>query len=650
MLKTLKVNKYRKTIIIILALIISLSFSLKLDIVNNSDIKEITSNTNYFVKILLKFDYSLDKDIFKSLLLFFLTALLLNKTILVENSKQGKKIWKVLLSLLFSFFMVFGYSYYKINSWDMIFKNTFQLFKASIVFTGYYILFRAIVNYIFDILILKVQETEIKESSNKIYNFIFVKHSFIIPLIIILICWLPYIIAYYPGILGADQANQIKQFFGVDIPPRSISNSVNLIDENVKITNHHPVLHTVIIGMCARLGCLLGNVNIGIFIATILQFLLFAGTLAYVIHYMKKLNNPNWLKRLTLAIFAILPIIPIMAVQVGKDTVFVCFFIIYIIKLYDLIRNANVNKLKVKKCIGLIVLALLVCLFRNNGIYAIIISLPFVAIIDKINRKRILIVSLIIFLLYESFLHMLLPIFKIPLGGKQEMLSIVLQQTARYVKEHGNEVTEKEKNTINKVVKYDILAKQYNPIFADNIKREYNKNATNQDLMDYFKVWFEQLIKHPTTYIQATMNNTYGYFYPESGFEQYTYYTVDSVQVINEIEGFDYHYIEDFRPMREFFNQISIIIQKIPVISWIMNIAFNVWIIMLIFTYLLYSKKYRYIIYLMPLISIIIICILSPVNAAYRYSIPFIFSMPLTVGIFIDIIHRRGFVNKKGEK
>ena len=116
MQRKLKVNKYRKIIIIILALLVTLSFSLKLDIIENEDIKEIKDNTSYFTKLLLKFDYSLDKDIFKSLLLFFLTALLLNKTIIIENSKQGKKVWKVLLSLLFSFFMVFGYSYYKINS------------------------------------------------------------------------------------------------------------------------------------------------------------------------------------------------------------------------------------------------------------------------------------------------------------------------------------------------------------------------------------------------------------------------------------------------------------------------------------------------------------------------------------------------------
>ena len=39
------------------------------------------------------------------------------------------------------------------------------------------------------------------------------------------------------------------------------------------------------------------------------------------------------------------------------------------------------------------------------------------------------------------------------------MLSIPFQQTARYVKEHGKEVTKEEKMTINKVLNYDTIGK-----------------------------------------------------------------------------------------------------------------------------------------------------------------------------------------------
>jgi hypothetical protein len=638
MLKILKNNKYRKIIIIILALIVSISFSLKLDIVNNNDIKEIKDNTNYFVKILLKFNYSLDKDIFKSLLLFFLTAMLLNKTILVENSKQGKKIWKVLLSLIFSFFMVFGYSYYKINSWDMIFKNTFQLFKATIVFIGYYILFRAIINYIFDILIPKIQKTEVKESTNKVYNFIFVKHSFIMPLIIILICWLPYIIIYYPGNLWQDPTNQLRQFFGVDLPESAAANSTNLIDENMKITNHHPVLHTVILGMCAKIGIVLGNANIGIFIYTLLQFSLTAFTFSYSINYMKKLNIPKWFRIVFLSIFALVPIIPMLAIRIAKDQVFLCLIILYTIKIYDLIRNSNKQRLKVSNCIGIVILSLLICLFRNNGIYTIILSLPFIAVIDKMNRKKIILSVVIIIVIYESIMSILLPILKIPQTGIRESLSVPFQQTARYVKEHGNEVTENEKQVIDNILNYDTLAERYDPLLSDPVKGEFNKDATTQDLIEYFKVWFAQFLKHPTTYIQATMNNVYGYFYPETNIRHYFTYATNNYEGINQIEGFNYKYIEIFKGERSVIDLISKTIQKLPGVSWIINIALNTWLIIILFIYLIYSKNSKYIIYLMPFISIILMCILSPVNAAFRYASAYIFGMPLTIAIFVDII------------
>ena len=642
MLEKLKTENSRKIIIVLLALFVTIAFSLKLDIVNNSDISEITSKTNYFVKLLFKFDYSIDKDIFKSFLLFALLIMFFKKAFFRDDiEKQGKKVFKVILALLFSFFMVFGYSYYKINSWDMIFENTFQLFKATIVFIGYYILFRAIINYLFDILFPKISTSKLKETTNKVYNFIFIKHSFIMPLVIILICWLPYLIAYYPGILGADQSNQVKQFLGYDIPEWSASNSTKLIDENVKITNHHPVLHTIGIGLCAKLGLAIGNVNFGIFIFTLMQYILLGIALANIINFMKKLKVPYWIKVLSLLLFALSPTIAVCSVQVNKDVIFASLIILYVIQLYELIKSSNNKKLTIKSCIGIIILSLLVCLFRNNGIYAIVLSLPFVAIIDKLNRKQILISSITVLIIYQLIISVILPLFKIPNSGIREMLSVPFQQTARYVKEHGEEVTEEEKQIIDKILDYDTLAERYDPLLSDPVKRDYNKNATTEDLINYFKVWFAQFLKHPTTYIQATMNNVYGYFYPETNLRQYNYYMVNSIEDINEIENFDYGYIDELQGERHFIKGIASIITKFPGISWTMNIAFNVWLIMIIFVYLIYSKKNRYIIYLLPFISIILVCILSPVNAAYRYSISFIFGMPLTVAIFIDILKQK---------
>ena len=634
MKKMAKILTNKKIIIVLLALFVTISFSLSLDMVTNSNVKGITESTGYITKMLMKLNYSIDKNIFQSFVLFICLNFLFQHVFFKE--KYGKKACKIILALIFSFFMVFGYSYKESNSWELVFGNTFQMFKALVKGIGYYILFRALINYFFDIVLKKI---EIKETANKVYNFIFVKHSFIMPLIIILICWLPYIISFYPGILFQDSSNQIRQYFGYEIPEDSSTNSSNLIDENVTITNHHPVVHTVILGLCMQFGKLVGNDNIGLFTYTILQVLLLASTFAYVINFIKKLKVPNWVRVVALAIFALLPIIPVYAMEVTKDVPFTCFVILYVILMYNLIKNANTEKLNAKNIAKIIILSMLVILFRNNGIYVIIMSLPFIAIIDKLNRKAILIVSVVIIALSQIFNSVLLPALKITPSSIREALCIPFQQTARYVRAYDEDVTDEEKEIIDKVLNYSTLAERYEPTNADAVKNEYNKDATTGDLVNYLKVWFTQFFKHPNAYFQATFNNAYGYFYPESNARQYTTdFIIDAHGSINNTGNFNYHYIEGLRNARLSIKSITDIIQKLPVISWINNIALNVWIIIFILFYLIYTKKYRYIIYIMPFISIILVCIASPINAYFRYTIPFVFAMPLTIAIFIDII------------
>ena len=663
-------NNSKNIIIFLLALFVTISFSISLDMVTNDDIKEITENTGYITKILLKINYSIDKDIFTSALLFICLNLLFRHTLFknkkevnseskkekneinsknanaeesinkkgnknIDKNKKGK-VCKIVLALIFTFFMIFGYSYYKVNSWSLIFGNTFQLFKAIIKAIGYYIIFKALINYLFDNILNNIT---IKEKTNKIYNFIFVKHSFILPLIIILICWLPYIVSLYPGVLFQDSSNQIRQYFGYDVPEDSSTNSSNLIDENVKITNHHPITHTVILGLCMQFGKLVHNDNLGLFLYTFMQVMLLTSTFAYIINFTKKLKIPNWIRTVALLIFALLPIIPFYAMEVTKDVPFTCFVIYYVILLYDLINNANLKKLELKNILKIMAVSMLVILFRNNGIYVVILSLPFVAIFDKMNRKKIITTTVIIFVITQLFNSVLLPALKITSSSIREALCVPFQQTARYVKEYDDELKEEERQAIDKVLDYSTLAERYDPTNADKVKNKYKKDATTEDLVNYLKVWFSQLFKHPTVYLEATFNNVYGYFYPESNPRQFTTdFIIDEHSSINNTGNFDYHYIKEFRGARENIKIITDISKKIPVISWINNIAFNVWTIIIIIGYLIYTKKYRYIVYIMPYISIILVCIASPINAYFRYAIPYVFAMLLIIAIFVDIV------------
>ena len=544
------------------------------------------------------------------------------------NKNKKNSFIFIILAALFSLFMIFGYSYSVTNSWDLIF-GSIPLFILSIfIFIGYFIFFKVVINLIYDFLIkVKLEE---KVSQNKILNYLFNEHPFRSTFIILLICWLPYIIAFYPGILSPDPSNQIKQFFNLDTQYREY---VVMIDENVPITNHHPVLHTVILGGLTYL--FLGSANVGIFIYSLIQTGLLLTLLSYTMLYMKKLNTPYIIRIISLIIYAFVPIYPLYAMSTLKDVIFAILVIFYIIKLYECLKYAGSDYYNKKNIFILIILMLLITLFRNNGIYLILMSFPFLLFIDHKNIKKIIFTLLIPVICYYSFTNILLPYLKVTPGSIREVLSIPFQQTARYVKEYPDDVSEDERKAIDTILTYDTLAERYKPEISDPVKNAFNKYATKEDLKAYFKVWITEFFKHPNVYLEATINNTYGYFYPDQK-KWYVYFNYD--KRLKETGEIDYHY-NNLKGLRKGLSSYASAFPYIPGIGSLVSIGFCTWICMGLFAFVIALKKYKYLIYFTPVISIILVCIASPVNTYFRYTLGYTFAIPLLISLTLNVIN-----------
>lgn len=579
--------------------------------------------------------YSIYKEGFtiSSFKVELISLLILSLLLFVFFYKKESKnyISVIVLSSVFSLFMLFGNSYKMIDSWNLVFGN-FKMFLISILmFIGYFIIFKNILSILFDFLSNKnILKKDVKK--NKIVKF-FDEHPFWASLIVILICWLPYIIAYYPIILSPDPSYQIKQFFGIDT---KYSYYNVLIDPNVLITNAHPVLHTLLLGSCLKIGHSIGWDNLGLFIYSIIQITILSTTLAYTIRYMKDLKLPVWFRIIALAIYSLVPIFPFYSMSGVKDVIFSALMIHYVIIIDRIVRNANNRKIGWIKLGLSTLLMILVCLFRHNGIYVIVLSFPILFFVDKLNRKRLITIFVILVGFYSCYNNVILPAFKITPGSPREMLSIPFQQTARYVKYHSDEVSEEDKKIIDYLIEYDTLAERYDPELSDDVKNKYNRFATSDDLKAYFGVWFKGLLKHPGTYIEATMNNVYGYFYPNKT-NWYIYYKFDK-RILQD--GFDYHY-NGLSSLRNILSSYGNSYQQLPVIGMVTNIAFNVWITFIMTAYLCFRKKYKAIIFLVPTLVSILVCIAGPANTYYRYTLPFIMGMPVMIGMFINYINKK---------
>lgn len=587
----------------------------------------------------------LDKDIYytgmsiDALKLGFIGSLFFFSLLYFINYRYKKKSNRVvnILSIVFALIMVIGNSYINYgNSYLLI--GCGWLFLLSVMMAiGYYFIFNFCLCCLFEFL----DKMNIKDSLNRFMVF-FKKHPFIVSIIVIILAWLIYIIAFYPIILSPDPSYQIKQFFGIRT---KYSDYAIMLDESVTITNHHPVLHTLLLGGCLKIGTMLSNDNLGLFIYALIQIFVLASTLSYTIKYMmNNLNISNKICLLFLAIYAFVPVFPMYAMTAVKDVLFSSFIILYVIMLHSIIEK-NGEGFKFWQYIVMILLMLMVIFFRNNGLYVIALSFPFLILAVKKYWKKYLLIFVIVIGISICYTKVVLPAFKITSGSIREMLSIPFQQTARYVKYHSDELSKDEIAIIDNVLGYNDLAERYDSEISDPVKNKFNKFTTDAQLMDYFEVWLKGLLKHPITYIDATIENTYGYFYPEK-IDWYIYYKFDN-RILED--GFDYHY-NNLSSIRDILTAFSTSFMEIPILGLLINIGFSTWLVFILIGYLFYKKEYKKIVLYLPAVISILVCIASPVNTYFRYAMPYIFCLPIMISFVLNSNNskkNRGVINEK---
>ena len=511
-----------------------------------------------------------------------------------------------ILSVIFTVLMILGYSYDYNYTPNLVFNSNIHILITLIKFIGFYFLFKNLLNAIYRYF----TKGKFQENANKL-TIMFSKHPYLFSFIVLFIVYGIYLIIFYPGVINYDNANQIKEVLGMHT---RYLDSIVVINDNITLTNFNPILHTLLLGNLFKVGVSIGNVNFGLFLYTFLQMIIVIAVLSYSLKFLYKEGVKSKYLLWILLAYIIIPYFPLYAITCVKDTLFTMFVLLYIIKLYQFIKY----DFKFKDYVLFMITILLVILFRNNGIYLILLSLPFTLIIKKGIRKQIVLMCVLVIGFNYGY-GQVLSALEIPNTSIREMLSIPFQQTARYVKYHESDVIEEQKKVIDTILTYDTLGNRYNPILSDKVKNEYNKYATNEELMDYFKAWFEMFWNHPMTYVNATVSNVYGYFYPAT----YRWYVYNTLNEKLPEAGFDYHFIDSLEPMRGFIQGYSEVFKYVPIVQMSVNCGFYTWSYLFLMVVLILQKKQRYIILLAPAFSLVLMNVAGPANTYFRYVLPY---------------------------
>lgn len=328
------------------------------------------------------------------------------------------------------------------------------------------------------------------------------KKSLILCSIIIFVCWLPWIIFSYPGNMNYDTVNQIWQY-ATESPTMYTTMGV-VVD--FRFIDHHPVFDTLIYGLFIDLGNTLGSQNVGLFIFVILQSLMSAAILSLACCYLSKLGVPNILRIIAVFFVALFPPFAQFSATVLKDSLFAPLFLLYFVGCIEIFLSDGKSIKNLKFLASFVVVSMLCILTKKTGLYIIGIS-GIVFLISYRSYWKQFLVSVLIPISVCAFLipTFIYPLIDVSPGGRQETLGPFFQQTAFYFLEHPDDVTDEEYEVIRSVLRPEEFEKKYDKTFVDPIKNTYNLDADTKDLVNYIKVWINQGLRHPVTYLKATL-------------------------------------------------------------------------------------------------------------------------------------------------
>lgn len=417
----------------------------------------------YFIPYIIHFDNELSySNSVISLVIFGSFIYLLSKTCVKENTDKIKNAWP--LGLIFATSLVLGNS---IKLQGTIEYGNINIYLA-ILFISFII--GAILVQIYR-LIEKIESRKHKEQIHKLSKN---KRLFIV-FCIIVISWIPVLLAAYPGYFCYDAETEYLDYI------------------EGHITNWHPPIHTFILGfIVVSIGHLAESYNLGIFIYTALQMIVIAACFTYCIAFLERYKVSKWIKTISVLYYALFPVISMFAICSTKDTIFSAVVLVSIIKAIDALMDKEKFLSSTWEQIKFSIIIFLALILRNNAIYAYVPLL--IIFIISFKNKKVLIPIIEIIGLYILYAILIYGIFHVSTSRNAEAFSVPLQQIARVYNYNYDSLTEEEINEIHEYTTHEQI-KNYLPECSDLIKR--NIYLGDMGYARFLKLWFGIGLKNP---------------------------------------------------------------------------------------------------------------------------------------------------------
>lgn len=540
---------------------------------------------------------------FFALLFFGLsTAVQLKIVPAIMEAGKREKIYAFIFSLLLSIALIFGST---LEVWGNVnFTNASLYFKILCV--------AAYMTPIVHICWEKLGElTLFYDKTDKPFGFIQTWG-------LIFVLWIPTFLALFPGAFVYDATDEY-----IEVISR-------------EFTMHHPLIHVLLLGGLTHMGEYLGlGANAGIAAYTLFQMAVVSFVFAYAIKLLQKWGFSKKYCFAWIIITGLFPVYPMYAVCSAKDTLFTAAFLMVTVLLVEFAREKEY--FFDRRMILLVVSATLMMLLRNNGVYALIVAVPFIIIcsaVAKVDYKiyiRLVVLILISLVMYEGLNYSLKLATHASDSEHQEMLTVPIQQLARTYHYAPETFSDEELKTLYEILPENYLI-TYNPVCSDVLKSGFDNDAYAKNSGRYKALWWKIFLRKPLIYANAWLVNSYGYWYPDmvinvyGGNQMYTFKYDQSSYFGFETEPPGVRH-SLFPLYEKLYRSISLELfqQRVPVISMLFAPGFMFIMFAYAFMYCMRQKKWMAVGVMMPMLLLWATVLLGP-TVLVRYVLIFWFA------------------------
>ena len=425
------------------------------------------------------------------------------------------------------------------------------------------------------------------------------KYLFFSGMLFLLILWVPYLIAFFPGSLCYDARAQLMQIWGMKA-----------------FSNHNPIFDTLVYGLFYNVGAFLGRSdNAGVFAVILFQWLLLGSVLAYCAQTAYDITGRLWVRNILLLFFGLNPIFGAAVQVVLKDTFHLAVFVLYYCML---LRMAALPEEK-GQLPKTAVLCLLALLTRKASLpYVVLAGVMTAWHLRKTTGKKLLTVTVGMTALFFAFENLMLPALNVEAAPSRELYSLFIQNIAYITGNHHQQLTSSELDAIDRLIGLETVLNNYDPNLADPLKNGFTGSGS-----ELLKLNARLATKYPLDALKGLLTVCWKYYFPFTGGRAYLY------AYMAEVDHLGKNIFYAFPLLQKLGSLYVHGWANAPVLSLLMAPGVYSW--MLLFTAgRIIRKKQRYLLPLaIPLIILTLGLLLTPVNGETRYAYPVITMAPV---------------------